>query len=134
MTANSNKDQSVSKYSIFLDDERNPRDVFWTTIGLFGTRYAPTGARTIVPPDRIIVRNYEQFVFLIERNGLPEEVSFDHDLGEGKNGYDCAMYLTQRCVELNEELPFVEVHSKNPVGARRIITALEDHYRRYDEP
>lgn len=122
------------QYSIFLDDERHPGDVFWATLGLFGTRYAPTANRTINPPNQVIARSYEEFVSLIASNGLPENVSFDHDLGEGKNGYDCAMYLTQRCVELNEELPFVEVHSKNPVGARRIVSALEDHYRRYEEP
>lgn len=122
------------QYSIFLDDERHPRDVTWVTLGMFGIRYAPTANRTNNPPNRIIARNYKQFVAFIEKHGLPEEVSFDHDLGEGKNGYDCAMYLTQRCAELNEKLPFVEVHSKNPVGAQRIVSALEDHYRRYEEP
>ena len=29
-----------------------------------------------------IVRNYEDFVAWIRLNGVPDEVSFDHDLGE----------------------------------------------------
>jgi len=51
---------------LFLDDERKPSQVTW-----------------VVLPDVIfdVVRNYQQFVQYIEHNGLPEFVSFDHDLG-----------------------------------------------------
>ena len=42
---------------LFLDDIRKPPDVDW-----------------------FIVRNYNQFIDWIDKNGLPDIISFDHDL------------------------------------------------------
>ena len=36
------------------------------------------------------VYNYTDFVEYITQNGLPNFISFDHDLGEDESGYDCA--------------------------------------------
>lgn len=57
-------------YNIFLDDERFPSN---------------SDLR-----DYKIVRNYKDFCELISTLGLPDFVSFDHDLDEEKTGYDCA--------------------------------------------
>src|SRR5690606_38036207 len=61
---------SNASYKMFLDDERYPSTVNW-----------------------VIVRSYEQAVEIIKEIGLPSFISFDHDLGEGKSGYDFALYL-----------------------------------------
>ena len=44
------------------------------------------------------VYNYEEFVEYLERKGLPDFISFDHDLGEDLSGYDCAKYLVDYCL------------------------------------
>ncbi|WP_350324738.1 cyclic-phosphate processing receiver domain-containing protein [Empedobacter falsenii] len=36
--------------------------------------------------------DYDDFVNYINRNGLPDFISFDHDLGLRKTGYDCAKF------------------------------------------
>ena len=50
-------------------------------------------------------------------------IDFDHDLGEGKTGYDVAKYIVEN------EVPIVgyTIHSMNPVG-RMNITQLLDRY------
>lgn len=55
-------------YNLFLDDERNPSDVTWKNI----------------PRDRPydIVRNYQQFVDHVTLYGVPDFVTFDHDLAD----------------------------------------------------
>lgn len=37
-------------------------------------------------PEFDIVRNYYDFVAYIQKNGLPEFISFDNDLGLGEDG------------------------------------------------
>lgn len=116
------------EYYIFLDDERFPKDVKWTSI-----------------PDLpwTIVRDYNNFKVLIELKGyLPEFISFDHDLSlqhyanlckdesdyykyTEKTGYDAAKWLIKYCAEKNFKLPEYTVHSLNPVGAKNIISLLE---------
>ena len=51
-------------------------------------------------------------------------ISFDHDLGEEKSGYDVAKWLVE-----NEPIckVYYRVHSMNPVG-RANIERLLDHY------
>jgi hypothetical protein len=44
---------------LYLDDIRTPKTKGWD-----------------------IVRSYDEFVKWIEENGLPDKLSFDHDLGE----------------------------------------------------
>ncbi len=55
-------------YYMFLDDERMPSQVTWTWL----------------PRDRSfsIVRNYKEFVDHITMYGVPEFVTFDHDLAD----------------------------------------------------
>lgn len=55
------------RYNLFLDDERIPRNVTWVHLPNL---------------DWIIVRNYDEFVKHIVSFGLPETVSFDHDLAD----------------------------------------------------
>lgn len=54
-------------YYLFLDDERLPGHVTW--VNLPGAVYE-------------VVRNYGEFVEIIETHGVPRFVSFDHDLAD----------------------------------------------------
>lgn len=84
-----------------------------------------------------VVKSYEEFVKIIEKKGIPEIVSFDHDLADEhyiggdldiidrtefteKTGYDCAVWLKQYCLENDKELPEIFIHSMNPVGTENI--------------
>lgn len=75
-----------------------------------------------VPADYEIfwVVNFDQFVNHIENIGMPDVISFDHDLGEEKSGYDCLKYLVELCLDTKNSLPEIMVHSANPVGADNI--------------
>ena len=105
-------------YKLFLDDERMPEDVFWINI--------PKG-------DYVIVRTAEQFKQYIQEHGLPSHVSFDHDLGDDPNGYDCAKWLVNYCIETDQKFPSYTVHSQNPIGKDNIIGYIDNYKRVYGE-
>jgi hypothetical protein len=97
-----------------------------------------------------IVRDYDAFVKWIDENGLPDEISFDHDLSrehtlyffnngghddppdpqknsfEEKTGYDCAKWLCEYCWENGLPIPEYNVHSANPVGRDNILQLLKN--------
>ena len=122
-------------YKLFLDDIRVPKDVTWVDIGL-----GPF----------VIVRNYNEFVNYITKNGLPSFISYDHDLAEihyrqsmynpdkhynqyydngtfdkEKTGLHCARWLVEYCIDHKLKLPDYTVHSFNPIGKENIISYLE---------
>lgn len=97
-----------------------------------------------------IVRNYDEFINYILKNGLPSVISFDNDLADEhyvpseywdnydlskefqesqsyreKTGNDCAKWLLEYCYENNLKLPQCMVHSANPVGADNIRKTLK---------
>ena len=85
---------------LFLDDIRNPPDSSWD-----------------------VVRSYDEFVSYISLNGVPDFISFDHDLGDAvPTGMDCAKWL----VETERLLPNFAVHSANPPGRINIFSLLEN--------
>jgi hypothetical protein len=122
-------------YKLFLDDLREPRNVFPTTDD----------------KEWVVVRNYDQFVATIESQGLPFIISFDHDLSlehypfmepDGgvsstriipydryteKTGYHAAKYLTEYCFEKSLDLPKYYIHTANPVGRENIKSILESY-------
>lgn len=120
-------------YKLFLDDVRIPYDVFRLTI-------LPIYEHDT---DWVIVKDYNEFVDVLIEKGIPEVISFDHDLSfdayldenqkgdidydklEEKTGYDAAKMLVHVCVEQGKELPMYYVHSANPVGAKNIMNYME---------
>ena len=55
-------------------------------------------------------------------------ISFDHDLGEIKTGYDIAKYLVE-----NEIKAYYNIHSANPVGRFNIEQLLQHYgYEKFD--
>ena len=57
---------------------------------------------------------------------LVTHISFDHDLGQEKTGYDVAKYIEKRAWQ--GILPRVkwEVHTQNPVGRDNITNAMRN--------
>ena len=84
------------------------------------------------PEHFIHVHNYKEFVEWINKNGLPDTIYFDHDLGEELTGYDCAKWVVNYCLDKNINIPKYYIQSMNPVGKENIIGVLEN-YRKYYE-
>lgn len=94
---------------LFLDDERDPPDSSWA-----------------------VVRNYASFAAYLQEHGVPDVISFDHDLAEEhyeacfagvenalfqeKTGYDCACLLLSYSTLPRK----VIIHSRNKTGAKKI--------------
>lgn len=67
-----------------------------------------------------VVRSFDEFKAYIIKHGVPDIISFDHDLGLGPNGYDCVKWL----IEKNYKIKEFHAHSMNPVGRENIIKLL----------
>ena len=125
-------------YYLFLDDCRMPHQVNWVRIQI--VKYK-------------IFRSYEEFIKKIEQKGLPEFVTFDHDLApdhykkfietfndknssynynsfKEKTGYDCAKWLVEYCEEKDVDFPKYAVHSMNPVGRTNINSIIISYVSR----
>ena len=85
-----------------------------------------------------IARSFDEAVSIIKENGVPNFISFDHDLGvdcDGnilKTGYDLAKWLVNSDLDNEYTLPFnfkYKVHSQNPVGKRNIISLLNSYLK-----
>lgn len=79
-----------------------------------------------IPNGYIGLRSYAEFVTYITESGLPDFISFDHDLGLEESGYDCAKWLVNYCLDNELRLPQFDVHSKNPVGKENILSLLQN--------
>lgn len=123
------------KYNLFLDDERNVADVKWVQYPLVHW---------------VVVRNYQEFVDTVIKNGIPERVSFDHDLADQhyaefvnstktgkfdyntvseKTGYHACKWLIEYCLEKKRLFPEHYIHTMNPIGHAN-IQSLIDTYRK----
>lgn len=131
---------STLKTALYLDDQRTPT----TTI----PGYNPW----------IVVRNYEEFTGFITDNGIPDLISFDHDLAEEhiddyfkqklqigwqqpdyesykeKTGLDCARWLVEFSQNSGKRINAVSVHSHNPVGASNIQSLINGFKRHMGWP
>lgn len=127
-------------YNLFLDDERQPKNVNWA--------YMPLVEWTIA-------KSYDDFVRIVSSLGLPARVSFDHDLDEEhyreyhwahsemnlkkgifqydkmkvKTGYHCVQWLVKYCQERGQSFPEYYVHTMNPIGKVNIIKYIEDYQK-----
>jgi len=79
-----------------------------------------------------IVRTYNDFVDYIEKNGLPDFISFDNDLGLDENGevapdgYAAVKWLVYESKLDISNLKY-KVHSANPVAAKQIDGLLTNY-------
>lgn len=83
-----------------------------------------------IPEGFIGLRSFTEFVLHIFNNGLPDFISFDHDLGLEESGFDCAKWLVAYCLDNEMALPDFTVHSQNPVGKRNIESLLNNFKNR----
>lgn len=83
-----------------------------------------------------IVRNYDEAVAFVKKNGIPSYISFDHDLGCDehmqplKSGYDFAKWLVDMDIEDKYKFPEgfdFNVHSANPIGRNNIESILYNY-------
>lgn len=81
----------------------------------------------------IWVKTYEEFCDYIDKNGLPDRICFDHDLGTEKSGYDAAKYLVDYCQKHNCDVPLVSSQSANPVGRDNILSLVDNWHRFYKD-
>lgn len=142
-------------YNLFLDDLRSPEDAYIyprrddnNIIIASRSLKEQSGVENC---DWVIVRNYADFVKTLDLLGLPDIVSFDHDLHEEhiqhyyevtqkigiieyanlkhKTGKQCAEAFVQLCQKLNpEKPPQVYVHSANQYGAIEIKNVLSQYF------
>jgi len=94
-------------YKLYLDDVRTPPDAAWK-----------------------VVRSFTDAIFLISRLGCPDFISFDHDLGEGKDGYDLAKWIVEKDLDAPGFIPKnfgYFVHSANIVGRVNIEKYLDGY-------
>lgn len=126
---------------LWLDDIRNPLENDWLT-------FSPIEQ----PFDCVWVKSYPEFTDWINKNGLPDGICFDHDLGMDvaikarekgmskrksrqlkqleKTGYDCAKWLVEYCMDNNLKLPKYNIQSANPVGKENIDGLLQSFLKK----
>jgi hypothetical protein len=94
---------------LYIDDIRTPKNDRWK-----------------------VVRSYTDALIYMSKVGCPNYISFDHDLGEGKTGYDITKWMVENDIEypgwIPEEFHF-NVHSANPVGKKNIESLLTNYLR-----
>lgn len=108
-------------YNLFIDDERNPEDVTWAprNTGYEHRRW-------------VIARSFSDAVTIIRGYGVPNFVSFDHDLGENQlTGHDITKQLVGWDTygggpSIPADFSFF-VHSQNPVGKANIEGLLNNY-------
>jgi len=107
------KHQPTTPLWYFLDDERPLPDYPKRHWGIF--------------------RTGEAMIEAISRYGLPDGISFDHDLGEQiMTGHDVAKVLIEMRLDGKLIIPTTfafTVHSANPVGAKHIHDCMNDLMR-----
>ncbi len=110
------------KTLIFLDDERNFKDVTWVKYPEF--------------EKVIIVRTYKEFQDIVEKYKSFDNLyfSFDHDIQDFNSddsentGYSCVIWLCDYMIDNNIQSNSINhiVHSKNPIGKENINRYLEN--------
>ena len=92
---------NMNRWKLFIDDIRFP-----------------------IEDDFIIARNVNEALYLIDKNGFPSFISFDHDLGENESsGYEFIKIIEEKTLNKEWDIPnYFEynVHSDNIIGAENI--------------
>ena len=127
---------SSQKKALFLDDFRIPKDVL---------QYHEDAEHLVLYEilNWHVVKSYTEFVQFIKINGLPDIVSFDHDLHQEhysplmfdeasynalyktfkeKTGFDAAKWLMRYIKRNKISQPIIYCHSRNPTGKKNILS------------
>ena len=115
-------------YKLFLDDYRSPQQV-------------PAILKHAPANEWVVVRSMDEAMNCILQNGMPNFISFDHDLADDhyilgleheKTGAHFARWLIDYIIDNDLALPEgfnYYVHSMNPHGAKNIRSIMNDFMR-----
>ena len=98
-------------YRMFLDDVRDPADIY------------PEH-----PDEWVVVRTSNEAIKYVLEHGMPDMFSLDHDLG----GEDKAEYFLKWLAYeywTNEPVPAFRIHSANPVGAKNLDAFMNSWHK-----
>lgn len=119
------------KRLLWLDDIRDPMDKCLNCMD-----HSPIGQDVEV----YWVKSYKEFISWIEKNGLPDGICFDHDLGDDtktknkkkipKSGLDCADWLVEYCEKNKLDLPSWGIQTMDIVGKLNIQSILNAYERK----
>lgn len=127
-------------YNLFLDDERVP----YSPHGSHEDAWYYTQNLNYIDLKWKIVRSYEEFVAYIEKNGIPQLISFDHDLADEhyqylltqndvdytkykeKTGMECVKWLCDYCIDNNKKFPEHLIHTQNIIGSINMRKYIEN--------
>lgn len=121
-------------YNLFLDDTRYPTNNT-DEISAFDITRNPY-YQTV---EWVIVRSYLEFIETIEKNGIPDIISFDHDLKDEhyihystytvytneidynvvkETGWHCAKWFLEYFINNKyDKFPEILLHTQNKIGA-----------------
>jgi hypothetical protein len=117
----------MNNYLLFLDDIRFPEEVYkYTNNPIYLLEWE-------------IIRKYNDFIEIIKTKGIPQTISFDHDLSDfdnnqsnEKTGYDCAKWFVDYCIDSNLNVTNeILLHSMNPVGRKNIRSIFDSYWKVY---
>lgn len=93
-------------YNLFIDDERFP----------------PNDGR-----EWVIVRSSRDAIEYVQTHGIPDYISYDHDLGGDDTSMRFIMWMVDGYLDGSlESFPVnYTIHSQNPIGARNIAGLLQ---------
>lgn len=77
----------------------------------------------------IICRTSEEAIKFIMENGIPEEISFDHDLGSDDTSMVVIKWMEEALIDGKIQFPDnfqYFVHSQNPVGVQNIRNRMDN--------
>ena len=97
--------KKINNYKLFIDDERFP-----TT------------------PDWFVARTSEQAITAIKNYGVPNEIAFDHDLGNDDTAINFLNFLPNYFIDNDCKFPTgfkYSIHSQNPVGKENIDSKMK---------
>lgn len=101
---------------LFIDDERFP--------GLSTEQFAHNSNLPL-----FIARSSEAAIELVKEYGIPEYISFDHDLGGDDTSMNFLHWLVNYMLDNKKGLPdnfSYYVHSANPIGRGNIIGMMDN--------
>lgn len=117
--SSSKKEKKLEKKKtvLWLDDIRNPYEDKWYNEYLSGFE-----------PCKITwVKTYIEFCNFISKNGIPDVMCFDNDLGTFTEGKDCAKFTVEYILDRNIKKDFrVIVQSSNPVAKEFILDLFKN--------
>jgi hypothetical protein len=80
-------------------------------------------------PEWVVVRSSAHAITFIRHFGVPDEISFDHDLGGDDTGMRVVDWLISETLDGNISIPATfsfHIHSANPVGAANLEHKLSN--------